>query len=365
MLQLNPSILTSETPVYGGAIGIPLVRPGTDLALQRGGVGDATIQTLPAQCTELDLSHVKPTAMVGCVVHIDLAGNPMGFCRFEGLIERGNGVRVEVIHHQGDHFGGREMYIDQILHEAGPVQSGAMIRDGDIAPGQQGSESQKQIVHAMSFILAVVAQRLAGFHRQRLAHVGQHLFARLIHAHQRAFSIQRLRVQIQYLLHLTHESGTGLRRDTPFLFRPRLKFVFLSTWRTVSYEMASVYFSFTISLARSCKVQWSCPLGGTLHVKAIKCASPTPSSAAARWPVGARLSAPSNPRSTYRLRTLTTVMACTSTAAAMASSVHTRPSWLSSALSKIIARFISRTISFPEEVSTVRRSRSSLVNSTL
>jgi hypothetical protein len=44
---------------------VTVVRPGRYLADQRAFIGDALVQTLSSQDTELDLSHASPTACLG------------------------------------------------------------------------------------------------------------------------------------------------------------------------------------------------------------------------------------------------------------------------------------------------------------
>ena len=87
----------------------------------------------------------------------------------------------------------------------------------------------------------------------------------------------------------------------PFLFPPRLEFVFLNIWRTVSKEMLPANSISTTLSASRWSVQFTCPSGGLLHAMATRSASCLPSNLRSRSGRGLALTAASSPSSTKRL----------------------------------------------------------------
>ena len=81
-------------------------------------------------------------------------------------------------------------------------------------------------------------------------------------------------IDFQHVFHRTDELGAALRRDAPALFQPRLEFVFLSVWRTVSVLMLSTISHSTSRSANSFSVQPARPSGGSPQARAIRWASP-------------------------------------------------------------------------------------------
>ena len=127
-------------------------------------------------------------------------------------------------------------------------------------------------------------------------------------------------VQVQHVLHSSHELPAHLR-DAPLLLLPRLEFVFLSIWRTVSREMLSANPIATTLSASSWIVQSACPSGASLHAMAIRCASCLPSNLRFCPGRGRSLSALSSSSFTNRVRTRPTVDALINRPLAMSRSV--------------------------------------------
>ena len=125
---------------------------------------------------------------------------------------------------------------------------------------------------------------------------------------------------VLFVVQVQHASirATGLPAhlgDAPLFLLPRLEFVFLSIWRTVSKEMLPANSSSTTWSASRWSVQ-GCPSGGLLHAMATRCASCLPLNLRSRPGRGRSLMAASSPSSTNRLRALATVRALTETASA-------------------------------------------------
>ena len=173
----------------------------------------------------------------------------------------------------------------------------------------------------------------------------------LVKTHHRTLPVVLFVIKVQHVLHPGHELPAQLG-DAPFLFPPRLEFVFLSIWRTVSREMLPANSNSTTLSASRWSVQLACPSGGLLHAMATRCASCLPSNLRSRPGRGLSLMAASSPSSTNRFRTLATVAALIKSTPAISSSRSP-----SSALSNASARLTVRTDSLPRWETSLRRER--------
>src|SRR6266511_747439 len=74
VLELDPGILGREAPVDATTGSVACRLPGHDLPLQRQPISHPPIQALLRQHAQLDLGHVQPAAMLGCVVDLEPVG---------------------------------------------------------------------------------------------------------------------------------------------------------------------------------------------------------------------------------------------------------------------------------------------------
>lgn len=86
---------------------------------------------------------------------IQFVGQPFGLGRRVGLVERGRRVGVELIWHQHEALGVREVLIDQVANALGEVDPGAPIAEGDVTPSSQSFADKKVVNHAVARILRV------------------------------------------------------------------------------------------------------------------------------------------------------------------------------------------------------------------
>ena len=85
--------------------GITGLFPKGHLPGQGVGIGDPTIQTLPAQKAQFDFGPIQPAPVFGGVMNLQPVDQRPCDNRFERLIQGGRFVGVQVVHHQ-DHFPG-------------------------------------------------------------------------------------------------------------------------------------------------------------------------------------------------------------------------------------------------------------------
>lgn len=71
-MKLNARILRSEAPVNSRFVFVASLFISFDLSFESLFVRDAATQTLPRQDAQFDLSHIKPTAMLGREVKLQL-----------------------------------------------------------------------------------------------------------------------------------------------------------------------------------------------------------------------------------------------------------------------------------------------------
>src|SRR5574341_926366 len=330
-----------ELPVDGRAHRIAALFPGRHLRDQDGFGRDTPVKTLAGQHRDLDFNHVQPTAMFGSVMELQLASNAAGLGWLKDFIQDLRFVGVEVVKHQPDRQCSWEIDIHQVAQTVGDINFGAPVGDFNVPPAGQGLEEQKQVTSPFPLVLIVVAQRLAGSSRDRLAHFTDQLVRAFIKAHHWIERVVGLLVQVKHIFHPAYKLRAD-RRDTEPLLQPGLGRVFFNTRLTVSCDTLSTSPNSTSRSANHCIVQTLCPSGGSLHAMAVSKAAWCPSSFGRPPGRGCSFSAYSSPPSTNRLRMRSTVARTTPTAWTISSSV-----WPLSASRRICARFSLRADTLP------------------
>src|SRR5918992_854868 len=356
-MQFLPRIRRGEAPRNSGFGRVACVFIGGDCTPKRGVVWDTLIQALPTQNAQLDFCHVQPTAVLGRIMKLQLLQQAPGLRWGKSLVQRGRFVRVEVVHNNPNHGGFRVPLIDQPLHLVGKILHCPAFRDGNMSPAGLRLNKHKEIAGAVPLVLIVVPRGSSWCGEQGRAGLPNQLFAGFIKVDLGPLGIIGLGIKVQHILHGGHELGAHFRQ-TPLLLLPRFEFVFLSTWRTVSWAMVSAKPSSTTLAASSRNVHRAWPAGAGVQATAITCASCLPVNL--RCAPG-RACSSSAPRfsSTNRCRVRPTVAVPTYSAAAISSSL--RPS---SALSRIRARVSLRVPACPRRRSCANVVRSSVLKAT-
>ena len=125
---------------------------------------------------------------------------------------------VEVVLHEGDFFGLREVGVGHLFEEAGVIDGGAPLGDLDMPPAFERRQRHEQVGRAVAPVFVVKARRPARTHRRRHARFGDKLPAGLVETNQRAGRVVRAPVDLQHIFHRRHEGGIGLGRDDPLPF---------------------------------------------------------------------------------------------------------------------------------------------------
>jgi len=126
-LQLDASLSGCETPIDCSPICVSLGFPSQRFVCQKFSMRDISIQTLAAKNAQLDLSHIEPTAMLGCEMKLQSVQDATGFCWFEGFIQGSRCMSIQVVFNQDTSLGVREMQMNQLIDADGPVCFGALF----------------------------------------------------------------------------------------------------------------------------------------------------------------------------------------------------------------------------------------------
>src|SRR5919109_842224 len=271
-MQLDTGIFTSESPIYGRTSFVASVFISLDLSPQCLFISNTPIETLPHQHTQLNLSHIQPTAVLGRVVKFQSPQYPSSFCWLKCFVKRCHLMCVQVVRDYSDYLGLWVSLIYQPFHLMRKVFHRAMPCDFNMPPTCLRLTKNEQIACPIAFVFVIMTLSLSGFDRLRHFSLFNQLLVSFVKTDFRAIGVIRLFIQIKYVLHRCHKLSTHLR-DAPVLFLPGLERVFLSTLRTVSCEKELANPSSTTLSANKRSVQRSRPPGGVLQAIAIKCVS--------------------------------------------------------------------------------------------
>ena len=207
------------------------------------------------------LSHVQPASMIRGVVKLQAFGYTTRFGRLKRFVERSELVGVEIVQHQTTPGEGRPHQPASASDERSPQQCDAR---SDMPPPALGFAEHEQVAGAVSLILGVIAFHTSGPRLNCRSHILDQLLGCLIETDHWTVWVMVLVVQVQHILHPSHELPTHFG-NAPLLPLPRLEFVFFSIWRTVSGEMLSENPIATTLPASSRSDHRVCPSGAALQ----------------------------------------------------------------------------------------------------
>ena len=136
------SVLKRQVHVHPVPIAVFL--PRSHITSQNAPVWYATVQTLPSQYTDLYLRHIQPTPVSGGVVYLQPLSDTPRLGRLERLVQRGQAMSVQVVHHQHDPIFVRVVLIDQSLYHMSPVHFRATLSDLDSPPSGTHHPSEQE-----------------------------------------------------------------------------------------------------------------------------------------------------------------------------------------------------------------------------
>ncbi len=225
--------MSGEVPVDLGLAVVAVLFPSGDLTAHCLQILNASVEALTAQGAQLDFRHVEPTAVLGRVVDLQAFRQVAGFLRGEGLVQRLDSMRVEVVHHQRDPLSLRIARAQHAPDPERPVPACATLASLDMPPTGQGLHLQEDLRDAAAHVLVLPAPGLPGLDRQFLPHFPDQLLVRLVHADHRQPLRIRSRVDLQNVFHAGNERRVCPGRNPPALLHVRLQFVFFNSRWTV------------------------------------------------------------------------------------------------------------------------------------
>jgi len=279
--EFDAGISGREPPVDPLGARVSTRGPGGHGVLPRRPVAKPLPQTLAGEHAQFEVGPVQPAPVFGGVADLQLVGQALGLGRGNGRIPRGGRMDVALIHDQHDPRGVGGMAIDELLDAVGEVARGPLVADRHVPPAAQGLGDQEQREHAAADLFRVVAGGATGCPGQRGTHLTGQLAAGLIEADDGMRRSTGSVGDVAHVLHVPDERGIGGRGEAPLLAQLRLALVFLSVWRTVSWEIAATTSRRPSASASRRNRQRVCPAGGVPPVRAIRCAAWVPSSARA------------------------------------------------------------------------------------
>ncbi len=145
--------MSGEAPVDLGLAVVAVLFPSGDLTAHCLQILNASVEALTTQGAQLDFRNVEPTAVLGRVVDLQAFRQVAGFLRGEGLVQRLDSMRVEVVHHQRDPLSLRIARAQHALDPARPVPACATLASFEMPPTGQGLHLQEDLHDAAAHVL--------------------------------------------------------------------------------------------------------------------------------------------------------------------------------------------------------------------
>src|SRR5919109_2167083 len=165
--EFDAGIQSGELPVHPFWGCVAPLFPLLCFLCERLQVWNPAIEALHRQDTELDLSDIEPTAMLGGVMDLQTRGQPARLFWREGLIEGANPMGIEVITHQTCPHRFWVADLKQVSDLMGPVHSGPMLCYMHVPRATQRLREQENVRRPSPLILVVDFRRLPWGGRER------------------------------------------------------------------------------------------------------------------------------------------------------------------------------------------------------
>jgi hypothetical protein len=232
-----------------------------DLFDQCGFRRDTAPQALPTQRAEFDLRPVEPTTRLGGRMDRSWIGNALGLSGGKGFRKRGLSVRMPMVHHPAHLFHVRSMVLNQFVDNVRPIHCCPRRSDCGIPLPRSGCKSHKHVRRPVSVIRGILAQRLPRLRRERRTHFAHQRGRHCISTPLGTRRSRRLFIDLSDCFHGTDAGRRLLWGETPCLLLPRLKGMFFTVRRTVSWDTVATISTSTIVSARLRQVHRAWPSG--------------------------------------------------------------------------------------------------------
>src|SRR5665811_541879 len=154
--QLSIRILSSEVPLDGSSFLVAGLLPRIDFGFQKFSIGNAPIQALAAENSNLDLSHVQPARVLWCVVKLHATQELRGRAVAKHIVKALSEVSVQVIEHQVNSSRLGVCASEQVIDEGDEVNLSSTLGDRDDSLARFGLDGHEQVGGAVAHILVVL-----------------------------------------------------------------------------------------------------------------------------------------------------------------------------------------------------------------
>jgi hypothetical protein len=166
--EFDSGIMSRKLPVNAFWGRMAALFPLFGFLYERLQIWDPPIQAWQGQGAEFDLGDIEPTARLGGIGDLQTRGEPAGLLWREGLRERANPMRIEVITDPTDTFSLRRTGVQEVLPLSGPVPSRLVLADTDSTQTTQRLCEHADVGGAVPLVLLVVARGCPLVRGQRL-----------------------------------------------------------------------------------------------------------------------------------------------------------------------------------------------------
>ena len=227
MLQFRAGLRGRELPVHLLPVGIVSDLPCFKFPVQDiDGLEAPVPEAFMGQDRECDLRDVKPASVLRGVMDLQLRCESAGLRGREGIVERCDVMRVQIIHDEDDPLGIRIILVDQLLHLMGPVHFRAVLEDLGTHPSRQRFDEHEYGTRTVADVLAIHDHGCVCASESGAA-LPEELQRLLVHADDRPGLVVWAGIDFEDVLHFGDETGRMIGRDGPITAQMRFDLVFL------------------------------------------------------------------------------------------------------------------------------------------
>ena len=134
MEEFGTSSVDGKLPMDLGSKGVTSDKPRLNGLTEKVARSKTLAETLAFEHTELNFSHVEPTAVNRGVMENETIHQAFGFLGWEGVVESSGSVDIEIIDDQMDGGGMRIKLIQHLTHKERPILEFAMLMHLNVTP---------------------------------------------------------------------------------------------------------------------------------------------------------------------------------------------------------------------------------------
>lgn len=177
----------------------------------------SSVKALARHAAEFILGNVQPAAVFGRKTKVDAANVLARAFRFEGFIERADGVGVQVVADQRDPITIRAPSVQQTSDFLSPVEFRSVFPYGCLTPAGEWFAKHENRSRAVALVFVVDTLGMIFARRDWLTRFVDQLHRLFVHANDGLGWVVRFFIGFQHIFHVRHELGVAFRGDHPVL----------------------------------------------------------------------------------------------------------------------------------------------------